>query len=68
MDVKIIIWIIYLLCGILVTHIDWKYYLKNEYVKTLEIYGEADDGMLIIYWLIEILCWPIFIIHLIRRL
>lgn len=68
MDVKIVIWIIYLLCGILVTYIDWKYYLKNEYLKTLKIYGEAEDGMLIIYWAIEILCWPIFIIHLIRRL
>ena len=64
MDVKTIIWIIYLLCGILVTYIDWKYYLKNEYLKSLE----TEDGMLIIYWLIEILCWPIFIVNLIRRL
>ena len=66
MDPKIVICIIYLLCGILVTYIDWKYYLKNEYLKSLEIYGEVEDGMLIIYWLIEILCWPIFIINLIR--
>lgn len=68
MDVKIVLWIIYLLCGILITYIDWKYYLKNEYLKSLEKYEEVEDGMLIIYWLIEILCWPIFIIHLIRRL
>ena len=52
------LFLIYIIIGICVTIYDWEKFRKYEY-ETLKRIGESEDLMVIIYWIMLTLCWPI---------
>ena len=52
------LFLIYIIIGICVTIYDWEKFRKYEY-EALQRIGESEDSMLIIYWIMLTLCWPI---------
>lgn len=52
------LFLIYIIIGICVTIYDWEKFRKYEY-ETLKRIGESEDSMVIIYWIMLTLCWPI---------
>ena len=52
------LFLIYIIIGICVTIYDWEKFRKYEY-ETLKRIGESEDSMVIIYWIMSTLCWPI---------
>ena len=52
------LFLIYIIIGICVTIYDWENFRKYEY-EALQRIGESEDSMVIIYWIMLTLCWPI---------
>lgn len=55
------LFLIYIIIGICVTIYDWKKFRKYDY-ETLKRSEETEDSMVIIYWIMLTLCWPIKLI------
>ena len=52
------LFLIYIIIGICVTIYDWEKFRKYDY-EALQRIGASEDAMVIIYWIMLTLCWPI---------
>ena len=52
------LFLIYIIIGICVTIYDWEKFRKYDY-EAAKRSEETEDSMVIIYWIMLTLCWPI---------